>query len=156
MASATFAVFGAVFAAAVSLGVAAVAQEGAESVKARQSLMKQNSDNMKAIGAVVKGTGSESLDDLKRRAGEISASAAKIPAAFSAEIHTGNASAGVETYALPVIWTDKAKFDEAAKALETKSAALADATDIDGARSAFAEVGKTCSGCHNTFRQKKN
>lgn len=156
MASARFAVFGAVLAAVLSIGFAAAAQEGAESVKARQAVMKQNSENMKAIGNVVKGTGSESLDDLKRRAGEISANAAKIPGAFSAEIHTGNAPAGIETAALPAIWTDKAKFDEAAKALQTASASLADAADMDAAKTGFAAVGKTCSGCHNDFRQKKN
>src|SRR3546814_14719653 len=82
--------------------------------------MKGIGDNSKGIGNVVKGTSAESLDDLKRRAGEISAAAAKIPAAFGPEFHAGNAPAGVETAALPVIWTDKAKFEESAKRSEER------------------------------------
>ncbi|MET4702172.1 cytochrome c556 [Constrictibacter sp. MBR-5] len=140
----------------ISIGFAASAQDGAQSVKDRQALMKGIAANNKAIAAIVKGEGSETLDDLKRRAGEINAAAAKVPAAFTAGLHVENAPAGVETTALPAIWTERAKFDEASKALEEASAKLAASADMDAAKAGFGAVGKSCGGCHNTFRQKKS
>ena len=140
----------------ISIGFAASAQDGTQAVKDRQALMKGIAANNKAIAAIVKGEGSETLDDLKRRAGEINAAAAKVSAAFAAEVHVENAPAGVETTALPAIWTERAKFDEAAKALEEASAKLAASADMDAAKAGFGAVGKSCGGCHNTFRQKKS
>ncbi|MFN4087501.1 MAG: c-type cytochrome [Alphaproteobacteria bacterium] len=160
MADVGFTLRAAAMAALLAIGVGAAAtataQDGAEAVKSRQALMKEIGANMKGVGDVVKGASGETLDDLKRRAGEISAAAGKIPAAFDAEVHTDNAPAGVETTAMPAIWTDRAKFEEAAKALEAAAATLAGAADMDGARAAFPDVGRSCGACHNAFRQKKS
>jgi len=143
-------------AALMSLTFAAAAQDAAQVAKDRESLMKGMGGNLKAISAVVKGESAETLDDLKRRAGEISTAAAKIPAVFKDEIHVGNAPAGIDTEALPVIWSDWAKFEAAAKTLEEASAKLAASADMDAAKAGFGAVGKSCGGCHNTFRQKKS
>lgn len=140
----------------LTIAAAASATGGSEELDMRHHLMKGIAANTKAIAAIVKGEGSETLADLKRRAGEIEASATKIPAAFKTEVHVDNAPAGVETTALPAIWTDRAKFEEAAKALEAASGKLAAAADMDAAKAAFPDMGKTCGGCHSTFRQKKS
>jgi cytochrome c556 len=61
------------------------------------------------------------------------------------------------TKALPAIWSDKAKFDDLAQRLQTETAKLgqlARAKDEAGVKQQYAAVGKTCGGCHESFRQK--
>lgn len=64
---------------------------------------------------------------------------------------------GEKTRALPVIWTDSAKFKQYQTQLETGTAALLTAAKggNEGAfKSAVGEVLKACNGCHDDFRQK--
>jgi cytochrome c556 len=57
--------------------------------------------------------------------------------------------------ARPEIWTNKADFDSKAAALTAAATALADAAqanDKAAAATAYAELGKTCGGCHQLYR----
>lgn len=59
--------------------------------------------------------------------------------------------------ALPAVFTDTAKFKEGADAMQKSVAALAKISkggDEAAVKSAIAEVGKTCAGCHDNFRAK--
>lgn len=59
--------------------------------------------------------------------------------------------------ALPAVFTDNAKFKEGADAMQKSIAALAKVSkggDEAAVKSAIAEVGKTCAGCHDNFRAK--
>ncbi|MDP7641941.1 MAG: cytochrome c, partial [Alphaproteobacteria bacterium] len=63
-----------------------------------------------------------------------------------------------DTDALPSIWQDWAKFEAAAKTLQTAAANLADAAgsgDMAAIGAAAGAVGKACGGCHEPFRKKK-
>jgi cytochrome c556 len=63
-----------------------------------------------------------------------------------------------KTQALPEIWKDAAKFKAAQEMLETASAKLvtvAAGGDEAAIKAAIGDVGKSCGGCHNTFRQKQ-
>lgn len=59
--------------------------------------------------------------------------------------------------ALPEVWSQKAKFDELAQRLQTETAKLGEmarAKNEAGVKQQYAAVGKTCGGCHESFRQK--
>lgn len=60
--------------------------------------------------------------------------------------------------ALPEVWKDGAKFKAAADAMQSEVAKLVTAAKggNEGAiKAALGDVGKTCGGCHNNFRQKQ-
>ena len=64
---------------------------------------------------------------------------------------------GEKTGALPAIWTDAAKFKEAQERLEgaaSKLAAMSKGGDEGAIKAAIGDVGKSCGGCNDNFRQK--
>lgn len=77
---------------------------------------------------------------------------AKLPwAAFGPETDLG------ETKAKPEIWSNKAKFDDYAKKMQTEMSKLAVAAKsgkLDGIKLAVNATGETCKACHDDFRSK--
>ena len=64
----------------------------------------------------------------------------------------------IKTGALPAVFTENAKFKEGADAMQRSVASLAKISkggDEASIKSAIAEVGKTCGGCHDNFRAKQ-
>ena len=64
---------------------------------------------------------------------------------------------GEKSAALPVVFTDGAKFKQAQDQFQTAVTALVAASKSgnEGAvKSAIGDVGKTCGGCHDDFRSK--
>ena len=64
----------------------------------------------------------------------------------------------VKSAALPAVWSDAAKFKEAADRLQSeavKLGAVARAKDEAGVKAQWGAVGKACGGCHDTFRAKQ-
>ncbi len=62
-----------------------------------------------------------------------------------------------ETKAKEEIWSDWAKFEQAAEDAKGATAAFADAVadgDPDKIGAAFKDVGESCKGCHKAFRVK--
>lgn len=60
-----------------------------------------------------------------------------------------------DTDALPEIWENKDKFSAGFDKLQETTAVLAEASksgDMNTIMPAFGEVGKTCKGCHDNFR----
>ena len=65
---------------------------------------------------------------------------------------------GVKSGALPEIWKDSAKFKSAQDLLVTNVTKLVDAAkggNEAAMKTASADVGKACGGCHDNFREKK-
>jgi len=63
-----------------------------------------------------------------------------------------------KTEALPEIWKDPAKFKAAQELLQNNVAKLVAAAKGGNEatiKAALGDVGKSCGGCHNTFREKK-
>ena len=61
-----------------------------------------------------------------------------------------------DTAALPVIWTEQAKFKESADKLQTATAQLAAAAktgNLDSVKTAFGATAQTCKACHDAFRK---
>lgn len=55
------------------------------------------------------------------------------------------------------VWSERAKFDEAAKNLQTEAAKLALAAksnNLDQLKAAFGATAKTCKSCHDNFRNE--
>lgn len=62
-----------------------------------------------------------------------------------------------DTRAKPEIWTDKAKFDDLAKKMQTEMsnlAAVAKTGNLDNIKAAVNAAGGTCKACHDDFRTK--
>ena len=65
---------------------------------------------------------------------------------------------GEKSAALPEIWKDEAKFKAAQEFLQGNIAKLVSTTkggDEGAVKAALGDVGKSCGGCHNNFRQKQ-
>ena len=62
-----------------------------------------------------------------------------------------------KSHALPAVWTDNAKVKTAAERLQTTTAQLVKVSKGDEAtvKAALADVGKSCGGCHDDFREKQ-
>lgn len=61
-----------------------------------------------------------------------------------------------ETRALPVIWTEQAKFKERSEKLQaetTKLNAAAKTGNLDAIKTAFGAVGQSCKACHDAYRK---
>jgi len=59
---------------------------------------------------------------------------------------------------LPVIWSDSAKFAEAADRLQNEASklyAVSRSGDEAAVKAQMGAVGKACGGCHESFRQKQ-
>src|SRR5260221_14472202 len=64
----------------------------------------------------------------------------------------------VKSAALPTIWSESAKFAEAADRLQTEASklyAVSRSGDEDAVKAQIGAVGKACGGCHESFRQKQ-
>jgi cytochrome c556 len=65
---------------------------------------------------------------------------------------------GEKSRALPVVWEQKAKFEELAQRLQTETAKLGEIArkkDEAGVKQQYAAVGKVCGACHEGFREKQ-
>jgi cytochrome c556 len=64
---------------------------------------------------------------------------------------------GEKSRALPAVFDDKAKFDEAASRLENETSKLVSVSrsgDEAAVKAQIGVVGKTCGACHESFRAK--
>jgi cytochrome c556 len=64
----------------------------------------------------------------------------------------------VKSAALPAIWSDSAKFAEAADRLQNEASklyAVSRSGDEAAVKTQIGAVGKACGGCHESFRQKQ-
>ncbi len=130
---------------------AAAADDAANVIKYRKQVMVANASHITNIFSVLKGETSY--------AGHIGANARAIAdlAAMMPDIFPAGSGDG-DTAALPSIWQDWAKFEAAAKALQSAAldlAAAADSGDMAAIGAAAGGVGKACGGCHEPFRKKK-
>ena len=144
-------------AAAVLAGVLsgiAIAHDGATGmVMQRMEAMKEISESMKAIGAMVKG-------DKAFDAGAAEAAARVIAEHGKHMAHMfPEGSLDKPTEALPVIWTRWDDFTRIGKEMETSALALAELSKTAGTAQdlvpQLGAVGQTCKSCHQDFRLAK-
>ena len=126
---------------------------GAEAAKARIDHMKGQGAAMKAIGEQLK-SGAPDMAVVKLDAAKLEASSKELPTWFPAG---SGQDAYAKSKALPVVWTDKARFAEKAAAIRLAAAKLnADAQAGNAAAIGpdLKATGAACKGCHETFEAK--
>ncbi|GGA20661.1 c-type cytochrome [Neptunicoccus cionae] len=129
----------------------AVANEAA--IKARQSLMQLYAFNLGQLGAMAKGTMEYNAESAQAAADNLLAAASMNQMAMWPE-GTDNAAMPGKTAALPEIWSTYPKIAENGQALVAAAENMASVAgnDLDSLRGAMGDVGKSCGGCHKSFR----
>jgi len=134
---------------AASAQDAAKADEGA--IKYRQSLMESVGGDMASIGNIMK-YGLPLTGNIVVHAEGLAAHAKLISAAFERKVSAGR------TDAEPAIWEKADEFKEKTKAFETETAKLvevAKTADPAALGLQMKATGKSCGGCHDSFRKPK-
>ena len=135
----------------VSAGTAAAHSGASGVVKERMELMKDIAEQMKQIGAMIKGEAAFDAAAVRSAADTVAAHAGAMPELFP------EGSTDAPSEALPVIWQDWEAFRGLAADLEDSAGALSEAaaaaSGAGAIRAPFASVGRTCSACHEDFRQ---
>jgi cytochrome c556 len=135
---------------AVAASGFAVAQDA---IAKRKEIMKAVGGATKAAGQMVKGEAP--FDAAKAKAGMDTIATGW--SEFAKNFPKGSETGG-ETTAAPKIWADFTDFDSKGKkmAADAAKAAAAAAQGPDAFKAAFGEVTKSCKGCHEAYRVKKN
>ena len=133
-----------------------VSSDPAVVVKERETTMKSMGDAMKKISAYVKNEGG-TIDGVREGAATIQQASHKIvPGLFPANTGMGTVK---DSEAKPEIWQQWPQFQQAAQKLELTSAELVTVASTDDRAAIarqFGQVGQSCGGCHDNFRQKKD
>ena len=139
---------------ALGVGYAASAYSQAKPetlVKQRQSAMTLIGKYFGPLGGMLKGVVPFDANVVARNAGYLD-SLAKMPWDGFAE-----STKGVKSAALPAAFSDGAKFKEAQDQFQTAVGALVTVSksgDEARIKGAIGDVGKSCGGCHDNFREK--
>ncbi len=127
----------------------AAAMSGADAIKERRALMKENGEVTKPIVPILKGEAPFDLAAVQKALKTYINAAEKMPALFPSDSKTG------DTHALPAIWEDTADFDARFKKLGVDAAAaLAQVKDEGSFKAVMPNFYKNCGGCHEKYRAK--
>lgn len=122
-----------------------------DAIKYRKAVMQTQRGSMGPMAQMVKGAVPFDKDVFLKHASVIAATSHVVVDGFTPGSDKG------ETKAKPEIWSDAAKYKQAAEALQGASAKLVDAArggNLEAVRGAFGPVVKSCDGCHDNFRSK--
>ena len=141
---------------AIALGVAAgaaLAQVKPEIlVKQRQSVMTLQGKYFGPLAAMAQGKAPYNPEIVQRNASYLEV-LTKMPwDAFDPS------TKDVKSAALPEVYTNQAKFKEAADRLQSEASRLAQVSqsgDEGAVKAQIGALGKACGGCHENFRQKQ-
>jgi len=121
------------------------------SVKYRQSLMESVGGDMAAIGNILK-YGLPLTANIVTHAEGLASHAKLVSSAFERKVTSGPNDSE------PAIWEKADEFKEKSKAFETETAKLVEVAKAgDGAALGvqMKATGKSCGGCHDSFRKPK-
>ena len=136
---------------------------GATAVVAQQDIIEQSHASMKANGKALGGTlspmarGDKPYDQAAVDAAlaQLEESAKKIPSLYPASVKDVKQTS--EYTPSPKIWEDKAGFDAAtANFAKAVGEAKGKIKDLDSLKATMPSIGKSCSGCHETYRVKNS
>jgi cytochrome c556 len=136
------------------LGIGALAAQQ-DQVKVTQAQMKGNGKNAGAMAAMVKGEKPYDQAAVDAAIVQFEDTVKKFPTLFPDSIKDMKADGDYS--ASSKVWEDKAGF---AERIANFGKAVADAkgkiTDLDSLKATLPTIGKTCAGCHETFRVKNS
>jgi cytochrome c556 len=132
-----------------SLGLTQVASADGHEIKYRKGVMKAIGGTMGSLAAVLK------QQAPKEHAVPLALTMRNL-ASIAPDIFPASSDFG-ETAALPKIWEKPADFKKAVDAFMLAASILPDAAAAGGEdyKVAFMALGKSCKGCHESFRKKK-
>ncbi len=137
---------------AITVGASAVAAQNTAIIKERKDHYKAMGDAAKPVGAMYKGEADFDLAKVQAALKVFQEKVALLPPLFPDDSKTGG-----ETEALPIIWNEKADFEERFKKLGAAAkAAEAAITDEDTFADNWKTVMGNCSSCHKKFRKPKS
>jgi cytochrome c556 len=138
-----------------AIGTAGVAQDKAAIVKDRQTFMKGQGADAKAIADYGKGMATK--EDALKAIADLQAKNPKMLALFVAG--TSMTDLPGVSYAKANIWTEKADFAKSITALGDMETAMAETIKTGAPEAVGAAAGdlgrKGCGGCHTNYREKK-
>ena len=144
-----------VWAMAVLAATPAQAQQKPDDViKFRKGLMQVQGWSARPMGQMVKGEIPFDRELFARNAQMLELTGRMVVEGFPAGTEKG---ASEQTRARPEIWSDTAKFRQAADQFQAAATKLTEASragTLEAVRPAFAAVAKQCSACHDGFRFK--
>jgi cytochrome c556 len=120
-------------------------------IKYRQTVMSGIGANMGGIGDILK-NGLPLTASIEHHANALVVSSHLIAPAFQQKVVAG------ATDAKPEVWSQPEKFEEAIAEMQAKAEALAKTVHdgrMDELGAAVKALGKSCGGCHDTFRKPK-
>ena len=123
----------------------------ADPISARQDEMEGVLDAMKVLSGIAKKQAPFDAAVVKQNATAIAGHLAKAKDLFPA----GSDKGGMETWAKPEIWSDRAGFDAKMQAGHDAALALAGVADEAAFPPAMGKLGNTCKSCHESFRRPK-
>ena len=132
-------------------------------VVAQQDVANQTQTTMKAtgramgavLGPMVKGEKPYDQAAVDTALTQLADTAKKLPTMFPESIKGLKVEGDYSSS--PKIWEDKAGFDAAiATFAKAVTDAKASVKDLDTLKAAFPGIGKSCGGCHETFRVKNS
>lgn len=135
---------------ALSQGSWAQFKNDEEAVKYRQGVFTAMKVHFGRLGAMVKGAVPFDAAVAKRDAQIVDMLSSMPWMGFT------EGSDGISEHAKAEIWMESAKFQQGAKALQTKTADLSQAAQsasLDKIKAAFGAVGQSCKACHDNFKQ---
>jgi cytochrome c556 len=139
-----------VLAALASLPAAAQFQKPEDAVKYRKAAFTLMGNHFGRIGAMAQGRVPFDAAAAAANA-EIAADMSKLPYAGFVEGTSGTEKGQPKAN----VWTERAKFDEAAKKMQdevAKLAAAAKTNNLETLKTAFGTAAGTCKACHDNFR----
>ena len=140
--------FAAVAAMATALPAAAQFQKPEDAVKYRKAAFTVMGAHFGRLGAMAQGRVPFDAAVATMNA-EVVADVARLPYAGFVEGTAGTEKGSPKAN----VWTERAKFDEAAKKMQTEVAKLAAASkSLDSLKTAFGAASATCKSCHDDFR----
>lgn len=135
-----------------ALPAAAQFQKPEDAVKYRKAGMTMIAAHFGRIGAMAQGKAPYNADAAIGNADAV-AYFANFPFAGFVEGTSGTEKGTPKAN----VWTERAKFDAAAKSMQEATAKLAvaaKAKNLDTLKAAFGDAAKTCKGCHDDFRNQ--
>ena len=134
---------------AASVGVAAA--DGADAIKERRALMKENGEATKPLIPMLKGAAPFDLATVQKSLHTYANAAQKMPGLFPPDSKTG------DTNALPAIWDNMTDVDARFQKFgQDAAAALASIKDEASFKATMPTFFKNCGGCHEKYRAKQN
>ncbi|HEV7456744.1 MAG TPA: cytochrome c [Roseococcus sp.] len=135
------------------LGTAAAQTNPAQIVQERRDGLRAVGTHMEAMAAIARAGGDPR--PAAERVAAVQAFFVNFPDRFPAG--TARGTAGLDTRALPEIWTDRANFERVSAALGPRLEALNAAAQSGDARAfgaALQATGASCGDCHRPFRAR--